>query len=279
MNETTIRTRDGVDLFARTGPRVAGPNAVVAMVHGLGEHSGRYASLHRALSGAGLAWAAADLRGFGRSPGTRGHVDGWADYRSDVAAILELGRAQAPGAPVFLFGHSMGGLIVLDYALREPHGIAGVAASGPALVPAGVRRPVLEVTARVLSLLVPKLSTELGLDPAGLSTDPQVAVDYLADPLVHGKVSMRWGAEIMASMAWVREHPASLRVPLLLQHGGADPINAASGTVAFYEAAGCADKTLRLYEGCRHEVHHDAARETFERDLVQWLLERSGVGV
>jgi alpha-beta hydrolase superfamily lysophospholipase len=274
MSDLALRTADGLEL-AGLALRPAGePKAAVAMVHGFGEHAGRYGELHRVLLDAGYAVGAADLRGYGRSPGPRGHVDGWDDYRADTAAIVGLAGSLAPGRPVFLFGHSMGGLIVLDFALQRPDGLAGVIASGPALLQAGRRRPLKELAAVVLSRIVPRASAELGLDPQGISSQPEEVAAYLADPLVHGRASMRWGAEILRTMVATREAATAFARPLLLLHGALDPINAPEGSRAFHDACGHPDRTLRLYPGCRHEVHHDVGRRRMERDLLRWLAER-----
>jgi alpha-beta hydrolase superfamily lysophospholipase len=275
MSDLTLRTADGIELAGLVRRPAADARAAIAMVHGLGEHAGRYAGLHDALVAAGFAIAAADLRGFGRSPGIRGHIDRWADYRHDAAAIVSLAASLAPGRPLFLFGHSMGGLIVLDFALERPAGLAGVVASGPALVPAGVRRPLLEMASRLLSVVAPRRTIELGLDPSGLSTDASVVADYLADPLVHGRVSMRWGAEILRRMADTRARAPAFGLPLLLMHGALDPINAPGGSQAFHAACGHPDRTLKRYARSRHEVHHDIDRIAFQRDLLRWLRERS----
>jgi len=275
MTEVALPTSGGLQL-AGLALRPSGlTRAAVAMVHGVGEHAGRYDALHQALTGGGFAVATADLRGFGRSPGPRGHIDRWDDFRADVAAIVGLAGSLAPDRPVFLFGHSMGGLIVLDYALRRPGGLAGVVASGPALVPAGPRRPLLEWTARILSVVAPRVGTELGLDPSGISGDPAVVAHYRADPLVHDRVTMRWGAEILRVMAATLADAPRFPLPLLLLHGADDPINSPVGSQSFHDACGHPDRMLRLYRGSRHEVHHDAGRAAFERDLLRWLRERA----
>jgi len=275
MTDTTLRTADGLTL-AGLALRPAGePKGAVAMVHGFGEHAGRYRDLQLALLASGYAVGAADLRGFGRSPGARGHIERWDDYRHDTAAIVAHAASLAPGRPLFLFGHSMGGLIVLDFALERPAGLTGVVASGPALVQAGVRRPLLELAAVVLSRITPRLTTELGLDPAGISTDAAEVAAYLADPLVHGRASMRWGAEILRTMVATRERAGAFPLQLLLMHGADDPINALEGSRAFDAACGHRDHLLKVYAGCRHEVHHDVGRKSFERDLLRWLAERS----
>lgn len=275
MSETTLRTADGLELAGLALRPTGAPKAAVAMVHGFGEHAGRYGGLHRALLGSGYAVGAADLRGFGRSPGRRGHIERWSDYRQDAAAIVSLAASLAPGRPVFLFGHSMGGLIVLDHALHAPQGLAGVIASAPALVQGAPRQPLREIAARVLSVLAPQVGTELGLDPSGLSTDEAEVHAYLSDPLVHGRATMRWGAEILRTMTATLERAGEFPCPLLLLHGSDDPINSPDGSRIFHETCGHPDHTLRLYAGCRHEVHHDRERRRFERDLLRWLNERA----
>jgi alpha-beta hydrolase superfamily lysophospholipase len=271
-------TRDGLKLRALTLHPQGTPRAVVAMVHGLAEHIDRYADLHQTLLGAGLAVAAADLRGFGRSPGARGHINGWADYRADASAILEGARALAPDAPLFLFGHSMGGLIVLDTALNasahELRGLRGVIASGPALIPGGVRRPIVEVFARAASGVMPRLSVATKINPQGISSIPSMVQDYLADPLIHHQVTVRWGAEILACMPATLQAASRFEHPLLIQHGIDDPINSPEGSRIFIERCGHTDRSLKLYPGSRHEVHHDVGAAQFGQDLVEWIEAR-----
>jgi alpha-beta hydrolase superfamily lysophospholipase len=275
MTEVSLRTADGLQLAGLALRPDGAPRAAVAVVHGFGEHAGRYRDLHAVLREAGFAVAAADLRGFGRSPGPRGHIDRWGDYRTDTAALLELAASLAPDRPTFLFGHSMGGLIVLDYALARPQGLAGVVASGPALMPAGPRRALRELAAVGLSRVVPRLGAPLGLDPAGVSS-LQAEVDaYRSDPLVHGRATMRWGAEILRTMSDTMARAHTFSRPLLLVHGADDPINDPQGSRAFHQACGHPDRTLRLYPGSRHEVHHDVGRVQLERDLLRWLRDRA----
>lgn len=275
MDALSIRTADGLELAGLALRPAAEPVGAVAMIHGLGEHTGRYRALHQTLLGAGFAIGMADLRGFGRSPGPRGHINHWDDYRADAAAIVGLAASLAPGRPLFLFGHSMGGLIVLDYALHHPEGLWGVIASGPALQPAGPRRRVLEWLARAFSRVAPGAPTRVGLDVSGISSLPEEVARYQADPLVHDRVTMRWGAEILRLMPQTLAQASRFSRPLLLLHGGDDPINSSQGSQAFHEACGHPDRRLRLYPGSRHEVHHDIGRIDFERDLLRWMGERA----
>lgn len=275
MPDVALPTPDGLELAGYLLAPSQPARAAVAMVHGLGEHLHRYDALHATLVAAGFAVAAADLRGHGRSPGPRGHIDRWDDYRADARAIVGLAQSVAPDRPVFLFGHSMGGLIVLDLALQRPQGLAGVVASGPALIPAGARRPVLELAARLLSVLRPRTAIDIGLDPEGISSMPAEVEAYRSDPLVQSRVTMRWGAEILRTMAATRARAGDFPLPLLLLHGADDPINAPEGSRAFDAACGHPDHTLRLFAGNRHEVHHDRDRAAFERQLLRWLRERA----
>jgi acylglycerol lipase len=277
-SESFFSTRDGLRLRALTLRPQGAVRAVVAMVHGLAEHIDRYADLHRALLDAGFAVAAADLRGFGHSPGLRGHIDAWADYRADASAILDGARALAPRAPIFLFGHSMGGLIALDVALNasahDLRGVRGVIASGPALIPAGVRRPMVEAFARAISGVLPRLSIGMKINPEGISSLPAVVQSYLTDPLIHHRVTVRWGTEILACMPATLQAAARFAHPLLILHGADDPINAPEGSRAFIERCGHPDRSLKLYPGNRHEVHHDVSAAQFEQDLVGWIEAR-----
>lgn len=272
-----LPTADGVSLAGLALRPATEARAAVAMVHGLGEHSGRYRDLHAALLARGFAVGTADLRGFGRSPGPRGHINAWTDYRLDCDAIVSLAASLAPGKPVFLFGHSMGGLIVLDYALQAgwSQPLSGVVASGPALIQGGPRRYVLEAVARILSLIAPRTPTRMKIMPEGISSQPQEVAAYLGDSLIHHTVSLRWGAEILRTMPQTLASAHLFSHPLLLLHGADDPINAPEGSRRFNDACGHPDHTLRLYPGSRHEVHHDIGRADFERDLLRWLDERA----
>jgi alpha-beta hydrolase superfamily lysophospholipase len=243
------------------------------MLHGHGEHLGRYQSLHRALVGAGYLVVAADLRGSGRSPGSRGHIERWECWRDDARTILALARERAQGAPVFLFGHGLGGLLALDLAAAAPAGMAGVIASAPALAYEGPLP--LPPLARLAARLAPMLTLEFNLDPRRLSSHPDIVASYGDDPLVHRRMSVRLAAEVLAAMARVASRPAAIRIPCLLMQGGDDSIASPGAIRQFHDGIRHPDRMLRVYAGCRHEVHHDGGRLDFERDLVGWIGERA----
>lgn len=199
----------------------AGLKAAIAVVHGFGEHSGRYANLIGHFVPRGYSVSGYDLRGHGLSPGKRGAIRSWQEFREDTRAFFSHVAGLESGAPLFLYGHSMGGLIVLDLALHSPEGMKGVISSGPALGKPGVS-PLLLALSRVLSTIAPGLTLKTGLDATALSRDPSVVKAYQEDPLVHSLASARLGTELENTAKWVHAHAAELRVPLLIVHGEAD---------------------------------------------------------
>lgn len=273
----TIRGHDGIELFQQTWLPSGPVRALVAIVHGIGEHSGRYGYLVERLTDSGFAVAALDNRGHGRSAGQRGHIDSWADYREDVRLFLRYVHATFPTAPLFLYGHSLGGLIVSDYVLFYPEGIAGLIVSGHPLRPTGAVKPFLVLLAKVLSRYLPNTTLGLGLNDDTLSRDPDVVKAYRDDPLVHRKVTARWGTEALAAVDRVRERAAEIRMPLLILHGEADKINSVDGSKELLELVSSTDKQLNVYPGGYHEPHNDLDRERVASDVIEWVNSRSHV--
>lgn len=252
---------------------------VLAIVHGLGEHSGRYCAVVKGLTAAGYAVFGFDNQGHGKSEGQRGHIDSWQDYRNNARTFLQLVRKKEPGVPLFVMGHSLGGLIVLDYVLR--HGssaefralqVQGLVVSAPPIEPMNNTATSTRVMlARLLSGLLPRLTLKMGLDGGGLSRDRAVTVQAAKDPLTHPYVTLRWGSETLSTIAWVKTHIHQLTLPVLLTHGGADPIVASTGTQAIFQQIQSPDKTLRLYPGSYHEPHNDLDADQVVSDLLHWL--------
>ncbi len=272
--EGTFTTPDGLALyFCAWRPQAPErPRAVIAIVHGFGEHSGRYGNVVAHFVPRGYAVYAFDLRGHGRSPGPRGHINDWREYREDVGAFLETVRQHEDTTPLFLFGHSMGGLIVLDYALHHPEGLTGVIASGPVLSQPGVS-PILLFISRVLSRTWPTFSLNTNLDATAISRDPDVVRAYQQDPLVHSRASARLGTELTRTVEWVMAHADAWRLPLLIVHGGADRLAPAEGSRAFFDLVGYEDKRRIEYPGGFHEPHNDIEHERVLADIEAWLEE------
>lgn len=272
--EGTIHGHDGTDLFEQTWLPRGAVSGVVAIVHGIGEHSGRYGYLVERLTDAGFAVAAADNRGHGRSAGQRGHINSWADYREDIHYFLRYVRATFPTSPLFLYGHSLGALIVTDYVLFYPDDIQGLIVSGHPLQPTGAVKPVLVFIAKILSRYRPRTSLSLGLNDDTLSRDPEVVQAYRDDPLVHRNVTARWGTEALAAVDRVRARAGEIQVPLLILHGEADRINSVEGSRELLQKVSSADKQLNVYPGGFHEPHNDLDRERVASDVIDWVRAR-----
>jgi alpha-beta hydrolase superfamily lysophospholipase len=268
----TLVTADGLTLYTRRWWPDTPARAVVLLVHGIGEHSGRYAYPAAHLLLHGIAVLSYDHRGHGQSEGERAHVDRFDDYLGDLDRALAWAREEAGGRPLFLMGHSLGGLIVARYVVdRRPEGLAGLILSSPALQIPTDLSPFLQRIAGPVSRLAPRLRTTK-LDLAHLSRDPAVARTYAEDPLCDtGGIRSRLGYEILEATRAVRHHPEAFTLPLLLYHGTADRITDPAGSRWLYEHAPSDDKTLHLYDGFFHETHNEPERERVLDDLVRGI--------
>jgi alpha-beta hydrolase superfamily lysophospholipase len=273
----THETPDSVRLFLQGWLPEGAPRAVVFVVHGYAEHSGRYADLAGVLTDAGFAVCTCDQRGFGRSGGRRALVTHIDALLGDLEAVLHGARERVPGVPLVLFGQSMGGLEVVRYAQqkRTPRPDA-IVASAPAL---SLPDPAwLQALSLAVGRIAPRLPT-VHLDAGGLSRDDAVEDAVLSDPLFYqGRVAAGTAAALVAGARAARDEAAKLDLPLLFYHGTEDPITEPSGTEAVYGAAQSEDKTLVLLSGLRHEPHNETEPDrtrTFAL-LTGWLRERFG---
>ncbi len=247
------------------------PKAVLAIVHGVGEHIGRYGNMVSALVPAGYLLAGFDQRGHGRSEGQRGHIGSWDEFREDIRSFLAIARQLAPTVPLFLYGHSQGSLEVLDYILHDPAGLAGAIISGTALEPTDAAPPHLVLVAKLLSGIVPTFALKVALDGAAVSRDPQVARAYNEDPMVFWTRSVRWGTEGLKTIAYIKSHAGEISLPMLFLHGENDPLVSVAGAQYCYEQIHSADKSIQVYPGGLHEPHNDLCHEQVMSDIRAWL--------
>lgn len=272
---TTLTTPDGLQLHAQWRLPASAPRATVVLVHGYAEHCGRQGTLARAFLGESAAVYAYDQRGHGRSGGRRVYVDAFDRYLDDLALVLAFVRDRAPDGPLFLFGHSMGGLVVLKYVLERAPALDGLILSAPAIEVNPDLAPVLRRLAQGLGRLAPRLPTVRSPEGA-ISRDPAVVEAAANDPLnYHGRIPARTGAELLRAGSSVRARLHELSLPFLVLHGTADRLARPAWSRRLYDRAAAADKTLKLYEGRYHESFHDYGRETVLRDLATWLRERA----
>lgn len=247
------------------------PRPPVVLVHGFGEHIGRYDNLGRALAASGWSLWAFDIAGFGRSDGPRAQVHNVDDVLADIGRLVATAAGQSL-KPVLL-GHSMGGAFAAAYALAHPAALNALVLSAPAVhLSSRPRWQVLPVEA--LSVLAPRAG--LGrIPPAKLSRDPDVVAQYVADPLVwHGGVPACTVMAMYKAGRTVMKGAADLAVPLLVLHGESDAIVPAGASRELIGAAGAADKQLRVFKGLLHEVFQEVGKQEVVATLVEWLGRR-----
>jgi alpha-beta hydrolase superfamily lysophospholipase len=258
-------------LYRQTWLPDGDPCGIILVAHGLGEHSGRYTDFARHCTDRGFAIYALDHYGHGKSEGLAGHVERFSVFLDGVRELLARVREEQTGVPVFLLGHSMGGLIASAFLRESQAAFRGCVLSGPAFMSDAAPPAVVLWVNRVLSALAPTVPVK-GLDPAGVSRDPEVVRAYVSDPLVHhGKMSARLIAEMMAAMRATLASAGEIQLPLLIMHGEADVLTSPAGSREFYAHAASADKTLKLYPGLYHEIFNEPEKETVLADMTDWL--------
>jgi alpha-beta hydrolase superfamily lysophospholipase len=271
--ETSWKTRDGLQLYAQGWQPATPPRAVACLVHGIGEHSGRYAHVADVLGKAGLAVLTFDLRGHGKSQGPRGHTPTFDAFMQDIDLLFAEADQRFAGLPRFLYGHSLGGVLVLNYALRRKPAVLGVVATSSGLRTSVEQQALKVAIAKGLGSIIPTLSLPTGLDVQGLSRDPEIIRKYQNDPLVHGVATLGMAKTTFQAIEWAFAHAAEFSLPLLLVHGTADPIAFARGSQEF-AARVPKDCTLKLWEGLYHETHNEPEKEQVFAYLLEWLEAR-----
>lgn len=267
--ETVRRTDGAPDLLVRRWPVVGRPWAALLIVHGIAEHSGRYERAGEALAAAGVDASAIDLRGNGESGGTRAYVDRWSDYLDDVESQLGHMRARARDVPVVLLGHSLGGLVALDYVTSGRPAPDLLVLSSPAL---GTTIPAWKKTlARALSRIAPKMRIENELDGDQLSADPAVGERYFADPLVVRTTTTRLAAEALGAQGRAAGSLDKLTIPTLVFHGTADTIVPVASSEPL---AAVAVVRRTVYPGLRHETLNEPSGPSVVADVIAWLREQ-----
>jgi acylglycerol lipase len=261
---------DGLSLYYQAWRPGGRPRAVLVNLHGLGDHSGLYPNLGDHFPGRGIALYAYDMRGNGRSPGQRAYLRGWHEYIGDLGAFLTQVREWEGDLPLFLLGNSLGGLIVLDYALCNSTGLAGVIAAAPPLGKLGVP-PVLMALGRIMSRIMPRFSLEVGMDLTGLARDPSVVETVLADPFFHRRGTARLSTEVTAAIARVQEGAARFAVPLLILHGSDDRMVPPDGSRTFFAKISYPDREFREYPGAYHGLFADINHMEVLNDLGRWI--------
>lgn len=248
------------------------PRGLILVAHGLGEHRGRYHHVADRLAALGLRVAVPDHRGHGTSGGPRCDTRDVSEFTADLETLRKL--TLVDGAPTYLLGHSMGGLIALDYALDHQGDLSALMLSGPLVLPGEDQPPWLVAIAKLLGKVVPTLGT-LALEPKSVSRDPKVVENYENDPLnYHGKVKAGTGAALLTRLQTFPARLPSLTLPLLVMHGEKDKLTNPEGSKLVDKLAGSTDKTLTIYPGLFHEIFNEPEQDQVLTDLTAWLSDR-----
>lgn len=271
--EERIDTTGGLKIFVRSWRPTGTPKAVITIVHGVNSHSGYYLWAGERLAENGFAVYALDLRGRGQSDGERFYIDKLTDYLDDVQALMNLARSREPGLPVFLLGHSAGGVVSCMYTLEHQSELAGLICESFAYQVAAPDFALAVV--KGLSHLAPHAHV-LKLPFADFSRDPAVVAALNADPLLAHEVQpTRTVAELVRADERLKKEFPLIKLPLLILHGTADKVTNPKGSQFFHQTAGSSDKTLKLYEGHVHDLLSDYGKEQVMADIVEWMGRRT----
>jgi acylglycerol lipase len=269
--QTKWKTADGLSIFAQGWePVELSPKTVVCLVHGIGEHTNRYAHVAEAFTKAGYVLFGADLRGHGNSEGPRGHFPSIHAVTRDIDQLLDQARSRYPGVPLILYGHSLGGILVLYYGLKQKPDVKGILATSSGLHTALEKQPAKILAAKILGSLIPGVSLPTGLDVNAISQDKEVVAVYSADPLVHDRMSLGFGKIMLGVIRWTFEHAKEFSLPLLLMHGKSDTIAYPSGSteIAALVKENC---KLVLWEDGWHELHNEPFKEEVFKSMISWM--------
>lgn len=269
--ELSWQTRDGLKIFGQEWKPDGKVKAAIALVHGLGEHSGRYGHVAEAFTSKGYSLTGFDLRGHGKSEGIRGHSPSYGALMSDISQNIGIVREHFPGVPVFLYGHSLGGNLVLYYCLTQKPDLKGAIVTSPGL---GTAEPVPAaklILGKLMYNLAPAMQMENGLDRSGLSRDSEVEKIYSADPLVHSKISTRWAFDMLNNGRYIIDHAGEFPIPLLLMVGTGDRLISVKLTEDLAHGVPISKITFRKWEGFYHELHNEPEKAKVIDAMTGWL--------
>jgi acylglycerol lipase len=269
----TWQNETGRTVFAQAWSPEQSPNDVVLLIHGLGEHSGRYETWAQRFVKENIAVYALDLHGHGHTTGGRGHTDAFGYLYDDIQHLLSTVSSDYPEAKIHLYGHSMGGAVILGFAAFRSHNadvppVASIVTTGTAIRP-GFEPPAWKLKlAAWLDNIVPWLALGNELDPSWLSSDKNIVAAYNADPLVHDRISVRWYNEWMRIIEAIKLDSKKFKSPIFMMHGAADR---ATSPKAAEEMARVIHAKFQSWPGAFHELHHEPCQDQVFSAIVDWI--------
>ena len=262
---------DGQMLFEQAWRPDDEQKAVVLLVHGLGEHSSRYAHVADFLTSNGIGVETYDLRGHGKSDGCRAFVNSFDEHLRDLDILCKRVQERHSGTPIFLYGHSMGATISTLYVITRKTEFRGLLLSGALIKIGDDISPLLVKMSSIIGKYAPKMKTTK-LDSASISRDPLIVKDYDDDPLNYrGGIPARTGMELIIAMNRIQIQMETITLPILIMHGSCDKMTDLSGSQELYDTVSSKDKTLKLYDGFYHEIHNDPEKQQVFNDIEGWI--------
>lgn len=276
MNESYFKGTGDLNIFMRSWQPETAPRAVMVLVHGFNAHSGYMVWPAEQFVEKGFAVYALDLRGRGKSDGERFYVDNFRDYLSDVDGLVQIARNENPGLPIYMLGHSAGGVVASSYVFEHQDDIAGLICESYAF-DVGIPN-VAALLIKGISHLTPHFHL-FSLKNEDFTRDPEALAAMNADPLIKGESQpAETGSELIKAAELLKEHIPQFRVPVLIIHGTEDHATRWQGSQFFYDNAASADKTIKLYEGHYHDLLNDLGKEEVMADIQTWLDARVPAG-
>lgn len=265
------KTKDGEKIFSQKWLADGASKAILILVHGLGEHIGRYNHVAKFFNQHQISIYGFDHRGHGKSSGKRGHIGSNELFMTDITTMIDLAKKDNPGIPIFLYGHSLGGNMVLYYSLFKKPDIKGVISTSPGLG-TGEPIPIVKLfAAKILKTLFPAMNMDNGLDVNNLSHDPQVIMDYQEDPLVHPKISAKLAMDMLSNGEWNIENAYKFTLPLLLLQGGEDHIVNLEKTKEFAAKVPDSLITFKIFPELYHELHNEYQQDQVFNFMLDWV--------
>ncbi len=270
---TVYASFDGMKLSGYLWEPKETPKALINLVHGFGEYSERYDQWAMRFVERGFAVHAIDNRGHGKSDGRRGHINKHDEFLKDVDVLVNESKKLFPELNQFIYGHSMGGNIVLNYILKQENDFVGAVISSPWLKLSFSPSALTIFFARLLQKIYPKFTQKSKLDVKGISHDSKVVEAYLKDPLIHEKISAKMFLEIYSAGLWAIDHAEKLNIPVLIQHGTGDKITSHKASLEFYEKAKSFKKDIvfKEWEGLYHELHNELEKDQVFKFVLTWI--------
>lgn len=265
-----INTSEGLSLKGALQHPTLEPKGIIILVHGMGEHSGRYSHVSEFFTQHGFAVLRMDLRGHGISAGKRGHTPSYDHLMDDLRAICDKASELFPGIPMILYGHSMGGNLVLNFLIRRKPKLAAAIVTAPYLRLAFEPPSWKVALGKISASILPKLTQPTGLETAAISRDPHVVTAYEKDPLVHDKITSAFFVNVHFAGPYAIEHAAQIEAPTLVMHGTSDRLTSHNGSLELHSNTK-GNVELKIWEGLYHELHNEPEKEEVMAYELKWL--------